>query len=66
VYKEFEQCDWWRAKVYPPGLHTRGQCSKDDTFQNAYMAILLVTFSTKSLFGGGKFVPDIYKNPNSP
>jgi hypothetical protein len=37
-----------------------------NALQNIYMAIILVSFGAKSLFGGGKFVYNIYGNPNCP
>jgi hypothetical protein len=38
---------------------------KANGFQNTYMATLFEGFGVKSLFGGGKFVYNIYGNPNS-
>jgi hypothetical protein len=60
------QCDWWRAKVCPHGLHTKGQRPTDKALQNAYIAAFFVGLGAKSLFGGGKFVHNIYEIPNSP
>jgi hypothetical protein len=58
---KFQQFDWWRAKVCLLGLHTKDQkppkCLGGSTF---------VSFGTKSLSGGRKFLQDIDGNPNSP
>jgi hypothetical protein len=35
--------------LVPSGLHTRGQLPMKDALQNAYMAIIFVSFGTKSL-----------------
>jgi hypothetical protein len=52
--KGFLQFDWWRAKVYML-----------NSLEDVNMATLLGRFGTKNLFSGGKFVPNIYGNPNS-
>jgi hypothetical protein len=36
-----------------------------NSLQNAYMASFFGSFGDKSLSGGGKFVRNIYGNPNS-
>jgi hypothetical protein len=64
--KGFEQFDWWRIKICPLGLYTRGQRPIDKGLQNAYKAALFGSFVVKSLSGGGKLVYNIYGNPNSP
>jgi hypothetical protein len=38
----------FRIKVYPLGLHTKGQQPIDDAFQNAYIATPFVSFGAKS------------------
>jgi hypothetical protein len=48
VEKEFQQFDWWRAKVCLLDLYTRGHCPKENTLQIAYMAVLFENFGTKS------------------
>jgi hypothetical protein len=50
--KGYQQVDWSRVKVCPLGLHNRSKQPKDNSFQNAYMAILFVSFGTNSLAGG--------------
>ena len=35
--KELQQFDWWRARVWPLGLHTSAQSPKVKGLQNAYM-----------------------------
>jgi hypothetical protein len=40
--------------------------AKDKALQNAYIEGLFVNFCTKNLASGGKFVCNIYGNPNSP
>jgi hypothetical protein len=54
------------SKICPLGLNTRCQWPKDNALQNAYMTTHFVSFGTKSLSSGGKFVHNIYVNPNSP
>jgi hypothetical protein len=49
--KGCQQFDWLRAKVCSLGLYTIGQWSKDNTFQNVYMAALFGNFGAKSLVG---------------
>jgi hypothetical protein len=39
-------------KVCPLGLHIKDHQPKDNTLQNAYMAILFVSFGTKNFFSG--------------
>jgi hypothetical protein len=38
----------------------------DNNLQNAYMAILFENFGVETLSDGGKFVRNIYGNPNFP
>jgi hypothetical protein len=38
----------------------------ENALQNVYMAALFVSFGPKSLSGGGKFISNVYGNPNSP
>jgi hypothetical protein len=46
--KEFQQFNWWRAKVCPLGLHMGGRRTKENALQNAYMAALFESFDAKS------------------
>jgi hypothetical protein len=62
--KRFQQFEWSRIKVCPLGFHTKGQWSRDNALQNAYMVALYVNSSAKSLSGRWKFVHDINENSN--
>jgi hypothetical protein len=55
-----------RSKSCQLNLRTRDQWPKDKVLQNAHMATLFVSFDTKSLTNGEKFVQHIYGNPNFP
>jgi hypothetical protein len=46
--KEFQQFDYWIAKVCPLGLHTGGRRAKENAFQNAYMVAFVESFGVKS------------------
>jgi hypothetical protein len=47
--KEFQQFDWWKAKVCPlVGLHIGGCRPKENTLQYAYMVVLFESFGAKS------------------
>jgi hypothetical protein len=45
--KEFQQFDWWRARVCPLGLHMGGRRPKENALQNA---TLFESFGSKSFF----------------
>jgi hypothetical protein len=47
-------------------FYAKANGQRKNALQNAHMTILLVSFGTKSLVGGLKFVHDINLNLNSP
>jgi hypothetical protein len=53
VDKQFQQCDWSRAKVWPLDLYTKNWPPMDNAIQSAYMVALIVNFGNKSVPCGG-------------
>jgi hypothetical protein len=58
IHPQISQFDWWRAKVCPLSLHTKGQWPTDNGLQNVYMTTLSWSFGEK------RFVRNNNGNPN--